>query len=152
MTKNRTSFKPGTRANPHGAPRKMLPASSLKLITADAARGCREKDIARTLGMSAPTWVKCLAEQDEVRAAFDAGRQLLHDALIGKLYERAMSGKSDACLIFATKVLLGYRENDVAVEFRPQINITLPGALPLEKFAALEHEGRKLLTRDAVRG
>jgi len=151
VTKNRTSFKPGIAPNPNGAPRKTIPASELKLITADAARGCREKDIARTLGMSALTWQRIKERDPAVQAAFDAGRQKMHDALIGKLYEKAMKGDT-VSLIFACKILLGYRENDVAMEFRPQITITLPDALPAEKYAALEGKAQRVLTTEARRG
>ena len=143
MARNSTTWKPGTVTNPRGRAPKTIAARDLAAITKLAARGCREKDIARAVGVSPPTWARIRDADPDVRAAFDAGRQVMHDALIGKLYEKAMGGDT-VSLIFACKILLGYRENDAAVEFKPQVTITLPGALPLEKFAALEREARLL--------
>ena len=124
-------------------PRRALTKADLPAITQLAARGVRETDIARALGIGAQTWQRLRREDDAVIAAYDDGKQQLHDSLIGKLYERAMNGDT-ACLIFSCKVLLGYRENEPAAEFRPQINITLPAALPMEKFETLSAEYQKL--------
>jgi hypothetical protein len=144
-------FQKGTSGNPAGMKRKQLTAANLATVTQLASRGCREADIARAVGMCDITWAKYKRDFPATQAALDAGRQIMHDALIGKLYEKAMKGDT-VSLIFACKILLGYRENEVQVEFKPQINITLPGALPLEKFTTLQAEGQKLLAKEARRG
>lgn len=136
---------------PSVPPRKFVDARYLPLITQLAAKGCRASDIARAVGMNERTWVKCLDEQPGVREAFDAGRQQMHDSLVGKLYQRAMHGDT-ACLIFAHKVLLGYRENEPIADQRPVVNITLPGpAASLEDFkrmVTVEQPEPALLTHD----
>ena len=124
-----TQFKPGVSGNPNGQPRILVPARDLHYITELAAKGCRQKDVARGVGLDERTLVKCLNEQPEVREAFDQGRQQLHDSLVNKLVTMALKGNV-AALIYSCKVLLGYRENDVPPDQRPIVNITLPGAAP----------------------
>jgi len=103
------------------------------LITKLAARGVREKDIARAVNVSEPTWIKRKNDEPALRAAFDAGRQVMHDALVSKLFERAMKGDIVPAL-FLLKVVFGYRENDVPDELRPQVVINIPAALPREEY------------------
>lgn len=126
-------FKKGQSGNPAGPRKKTVPASRLALITQLAARGVREKDIARAVDMSADTWVRCRDVQPEVANAFEAGRQAMHDALVGKLYEKAMHGDTIA-LIFALKIFYGYRDNAEVQELRAQVVINLPGATSLDKY------------------
>ena len=90
------------------------------MITKLAARGVREKDIARAVDVSEPTWLSLKRDFPEVQAAVDAGRQVMHDALVGKLYEKAMAGDTIA-LLFAMKVMFGYRENEPPQDTGPRI-------------------------------
>ncbi len=122
-----TQFAKGTSGNPNGPPRILVPQRDLHVVEELAAKGCREKDIARGLGMAQHTWTKCLHEQPEVKDAFDQGRQRLHDSLVNRLVQLALKGNV-ACLIYATKVLLGYKESDGSPDQRPIVNINLPGA------------------------
>jgi len=121
-------FQPGVVTNPNGRPRKLIAAKHLPTIKELAAKGVRVKDICRAIEISEPTWTKCLAEQPEVRDAFDSGRQVMHDALVSKLFERAMKGDLVPNL-FLLKCVFSYREmGDESGEGRPNIVINLPGA------------------------
>jgi len=124
-----TQFRKGTSGNPNGAARTTIAYALLPLIKSMAAKGCRELDIARVSGVNVQTWRKLRDGdlQPEVARALAEGRAILHDQLINKLAQKAMAGDV-ACLIYSTKVLLGYRENDTSQDARPIVNITLPGA------------------------
>ena len=135
-------IKKGEVLNPNGARRRTIASRDLPTITALAARGVRERDIARAVQVSPTTWPRLRDTDPAVNAAFEAGRQQMHDALVGKLYEKAMKGDTVA-LLFSLKVFFGYRENELTHD-RPQINIiNLPGAAPIAEYKGqtLEHEG-----------
>jgi hypothetical protein len=89
------------------------------------------------MGMSHNTFRKLRQADQHIQDALDAGRQVMHDKLVGRLYERAM-GKdqaSIAALIFILKAKFGYRDNgDETGEQRPSVIINLPSALPLSSF------------------
>ena len=157
MPSSDTQFKKGNTIGHKGKPPVPFDTGPmLKVVEELAARGCRQTDIARACGVSAETFLRLLREDAALKNAHDAGRGQMHDALIGRLYQQAMTSPNPACLIYACKVLLGYRENDVPQESRPIINITLPGALPMEKFVALEGKLAKALpptlAKELVRG
>ncbi len=135
----RRLFQKGEVHNPKGAPRKTLSNADLAAVTKLAAKGVREQDIARAVGVGATTWQRLKHEHPEVQAALDSGRQVMHDALVGKLFERAMKGDIVPNL-FLLKTVFGYREGDEPSETRPQITINLPGALPLSAFQGVTIE------------
>jgi len=58
----------------------------------------------------------------------------MHDALIGKL-TRSHGRRQTTSLIFACKILLGYRENDVQSTSAAN-NDHVPGALPMDKYSS----------------
>lgn len=126
-------FAPGNNMNPLGRPKKVVAQRQLADITKLAAKGVREQDIYRAIGMSQHTWERQKAEQPEVQAALDAGRQIMHDALVGKLFERAMKGDIVPNL-FLLKTRFGYREGDEPSETRPQITINMQGTLTAEQY------------------
>ena len=127
-------FLPGKSGNPAGPPRKTVPAHALPLVTKLAARGVREKDMARVVAdMSGATWIAYKKDHPELVAAIDAGRQVMHDALVGKMYELAMAGDTRANE-FLLRVVFGYREDAEALELRPQITISLPAASSVEQY------------------
>jgi hypothetical protein len=139
-------FQKGEVHNPKGAPRKTLAKQDLAAITKLAAKGVRERDIARAVGVSNQVWDRQKVEQPEVQAAFHAGRQVMHDALVGKLFERAMKGDIVPNL-FLLKTVFGYREGDEPQEVRPQITINMQGTLSPEAYReriaarhVIEHE------------
>lgn len=135
-----TQFKPGQIANPQGRRPTKIAKRDLPAISKLAARGVREGDISRWLGVSGPTWQRIKRDQQEVQDALDAGRQKMHDALIGKLYERAMAGET-VPLLFILKARFGYREGDeLGGSAQPQITINLPGAVPLAQYVERVHD------------
>ena len=139
MAKSRTSFKSSNRANPSGRPQKEVATRDLPVITKLAAKGVREKDIARAVGVSEPTWLRIKRDCPEVVAALDAGRQVMHDALVGKLYEKAMRGQ-DVPILFLLKTVFGYAEGTALGDARPQVIINLPSAVPMEQYRTIEGE------------
>jgi hypothetical protein len=140
-------FKKGQSGNPRGGERKLIPTRDLATITELAARGVRQADISRALGLglSGETWRKCLSEQPEVAEAYAEGQRRMHDSLVGRLFDAAMKGAVVPNL-FLLKTRFGYREGDEPSELRPQITINLRGALSPEQYAAarrevIEHDG-----------
>jgi hypothetical protein len=150
-------FVKGQVTNPNGAPRKLVPASQLPNITRLAARGVRERDIARAMGMSQPTWIKCKHDFPEVLKALEDGQQQMHDGLVAQLLTRAKKGDVVPAL-FLLKTRYGYREGEELSNARPQVVINLPGSLPSETFKGLTIDGqpiteaRTLLTKRSERG
>lgn len=145
MPSSDTQFKKGNRIG--AASRNTYDPRDLPRVTELAARGVRVKDIARAIGVSEDTWRLLMVNDSALAAAYDTGRGEMHDKLVGVLFEKAMSGDT-VCILFSLKVFFGYRDqNDPSanLEFRPQINITLPGALPLKEFMQLEGELTKAL-------
>ena len=115
-------------------PKKLLPRNGLEKIRDLASRGFSEKDIARALGMSAKTFLHRKQEEQAVQDALDEGRSIEHQALYGKLMEKALAGDTIA-LLFLLKCRHGYREtvqtNAVQVLFQ------MPAALDPADYAKL---------------
>jgi len=131
-----TRFRKGQSGNPLGREKRSVPVTELATITALAARGVREQDIGRAVGMSQQVWARQRDAQPEVMEALNAGRQQMHDKLVGKLYAKAMSGDT-VSLLFLLKSRFGYREGESAEGARPQVIINLPAAMPtLEQYRA----------------
>jgi hypothetical protein len=61
----------------------------------------------------------------------------MHDALVGKLYEKAMRGQ-DVPILFLLKTVFGYAEGAPLGDARPQVIINLPAAVPLEQYRTIE--------------
>jgi hypothetical protein len=117
--------------------KKILPRGGLEKIRDLASHGHSEKDIARALGMSAPTWTRVKNETPEAQDALDAGRSVEHLALYGKLYEKAMGGDIVA-LLFLLKCRHGYRETlDITQTNAVQIVFQIPAALAADEYAKL---------------
>lgn len=149
----------GTRAlastasfNPNGRPPKKLPADGLALIQKLAARGVRERDIARACGMGHQTFHNLKQQDQSISDALDAGRQQMHDALIGKLYSLAMKGEI-VPLLFILKSRFGYSDGQQPQDQRPQVIINLPAPASVESYPPaqiIEHDSVKAL--EAKRG
>lgn len=120
-----------------GRPKKLLPADGLAKIKDLASRGFSEKDIARSLGTTAKTFSRLKSENVAVVDALDEGRSVEHQALYGKLYEKAMNGEIVA-LLFLLKCRHGYRETaDVTAMNATQIVIQMPGAMDRDAYVKL---------------
>ena len=122
-----TRFVKGRVGNPKGEAPMVLDRALLPTIKQLASRGVREQDIARACGIDPTTWVRIRKEDPEAADAWAAGRQVMHDALVGKLYERAMKGDLVPAL-FLLKCVFHYREDSPAEA--PSIVINLPPAIP----------------------
>lgn len=111
-----------------------LPDNALEIIEEMAATGYREVDIARALDTSWQVFNRIRQENESVANAFEAGRGREHQALVSKLYEKAMKGDTVAAL-FLLKTRHGYREGHV-VEHRSNVDVRLilPEALPAESY------------------
>ena len=136
-------------------PKRRLSSHDYLTISAMAARGFRERDIARRLGMAPDTWRRVRDRDPQALEAFEAGRSELHDELISKLLEKAREGQV-ACLIFSLKILFGYRENQpIEVEHTHNVRIELPAALTPMGYERLQAKAREIpavLDAEAQRG
>ena len=102
-----------------------------------ASRGFSERDIARSIGLCQTTFTLRKNEDPAVQDALDAGRCVEHQALYGKLYEKAMNGEIVA-LLFLLKCRHGYREiGDVAPTNAVQVVISMPGAMDRDAYVKL---------------
>lgn len=117
--------------------KKLLPKGGLEKIRDLSSKGHSEKDIARALGMSQPTWTRLKDENSEAQDALDAGRSIEHLALHGRLYQKAMDGDIVA-LLFLLKCRHGYRETlDVTQTNAVQVIFQIPAALAADEYAKL---------------
>lgn len=106
-------------------------------VAAMAARGFRHEDVARRLGMGREAWQRLRDEDPKALEAFETGRGELHEQLLSNLLVKAREGNVP-CLLFAMKILFGYRENQpVPQEHLHRIRIELPGALSVEQWEKL---------------
>lgn len=108
-----------------------------------AANGHPEYAICRALNIGSPhTWSRIKKEDERAVAALEAGRAAEHQALYGKLYEKAMNGETVA-LLFLLKTRHGYVEGEKPAEpGRVQVTFNLPAPLKPEQYGrTIEHEG-----------
>ena len=120
-----------------GRPRKTVPVELHPKVSAEAAAGSRQIDVAAICEMSADTFRRCLREDEALRCAWDYGRSLLHRELVSKLIEKAKQGET-VPLLFALKVLFGYVEGQpLDGEARaPLVSIVLPAPLSADEYRA----------------
>lgn len=110
-----------------------------KAIYACAAGGFSVVGVAQALGTSKDTLGRWLDEYPELKEAFDQGREQERYMLHNKLYRLAMEQDNASAAMFLLKARHGYREGDQGeTANRVSINFTLPGALPMEQFAAID--------------
>jgi hypothetical protein len=124
-----------------GPPEKTPPANAQERILALAADGFSVVGIAKDLGVSPKTFNRWLDENDALKDAFDQGREQERYALHNMLYRQAMEKGNATAAMFLLKSRHGYREGDQGdTANRATITINLPGAMPLDKFLAIENE------------
>ncbi len=115
-------------------PRRDLDDGDYVIVAAMSARGFRQSDVAKRLGVAHDTWARIRDRDPRALEAFEAGRAELHEELISKLLEKARDGNVP-CLLFSLKILFGYRENSpVEVEHTHNVRIELPAALPADRY------------------
>lgn len=101
----------------------------LEVVEAMAARGNSQKAIAAFLGMSTSVLQKLARDEAAVGLAWQRGKQQLEDELVGMLLAKARKGDT-ACIIYATKALLGFTDQARPQDDRPPaITINLPSSL-----------------------
>jgi hypothetical protein len=101
------------------------------------------------LGISAPTFIKWKNTDPRVVEALERGQERLYNSLVGKLIAKAQGGDTIS-LIYATKALLGLRDNDAPQEARPQVVIHLPGPASATDYARLVNVAPELPTLPAA--
>ena len=117
--------------------KKLIPRDGFAKIRDLASRGYSERDIARSLGMSATTWTRIKNETPAAQDALDEGRSVEHQKLYSKLMEKAMAGDIVA-ILFALKCRHSYRETvDLNQTNAVQITFQIPGALDPSDYAKL---------------
>ena len=127
-----------------GKPRKLPPPDALTVITQATARGASKRGVAAALGCAMETLTRWLEESDELKEAFENGREKERQTLHSVLYDCAVSGQGKDSLIaamFLLKTKFGYFEGDKTTEAnRVSINFQMPGALPLAQFEVIQND------------
>ena len=118
-------------------PRTVGELPGYEVIEQMAARGHREIDIARRLGiMSWSTWTRIKDEDPKALAALEAGRGVEHDRLYGRLFEKAMRGDTIA-LLFLLKTRHNYNDRPEPAPVQAAVQINMPSPLGLEDYTRL---------------
>lgn len=127
-----------------GQPRKEPPPDALAIIQKAAATGASRRGVAMALGVHTTVVQRWLDESEELKEAFEQGRETERQTLHNVLYDCAVGGNGKDSLIaamFLLKARFGYREGEQATEAnRVSINFQLPGAMPLDQFQVIENE------------
>jgi hypothetical protein len=128
------------RPKPLGSGRqlKQPPEGAAVTIRAMAADGFSIVGIAAKFKTSKDTFGRWLDESEELREAFEQGREKERHALHNMLYKQAMEKGNSTAAMFLLKARHGYREGDQGdTGNRVSITFALPGALPMQEFINL---------------
>ena len=132
---------PGKGENAMARPRKRIPRGGLEKINRLAAVGATEAQIASALHMSVPTWRKLRRTDPRAAEVFAEARALEEEALVGRLRRVADDPDHPQALVAAMFLLKSrhhYRDqgpvDGAAAEPRVQISLTLPSAMPAERY------------------
>lgn len=123
-------------------PEKFPPENAVDIVEKLSAKGNSQKTIARALGISHELWRHWRDEKyPKLGEAFERGRAVEHDKLVGALFDTAINGKGAQAVtaaIFLLKARHGYNENAIPDQNGPQVNITfeLPGAVDPKTYEA----------------
>lgn len=124
-----------------GRPLKQPPADAEKIIRELSATGHAIIGIAHALGTSKDTLGRWLDENENLKAAFDQGREKERHTLHNSLYVAATEGGNATAAMFLLKARHGYVEgqqessgNKVSIVFQ------LPGAMPLDQFKVIQND------------
>ena len=127
-----------------GQPRKEIPPDALEVIKTAAATGASRRGVAMALGVHNTVLSRWLEESDELREAFEQGRETERATLHNVLYDCTVAGQGKDSLIaamFLLKARHGYVEGDKASETnRVAVTFNIPGAMPLSQFQVVENE------------
>lgn len=146
MTKAKTPAKRGP-----GQPRKEPPANALEVIRKAASTGASRRGVAMALGVHTTVVQRWLEESDELKEAFEQGRETERQTLHNVLYDCAVGGQGKDSLIaamFLLKARHGYREGEQATEAnRVSVNFNIPAAMPLDQFTVIENDPKSRTER-----
>lgn len=127
-----------------GQPRKDPPPDALAIIKKAAATGASRRGLAMALGVHNTVLSRWLDESEELKEAFEQGRETERQTLHNVLYDCAVGGQGKDSLIaamFLLKARHGYREGEQATEAnRVSVTFNIPAALPLDQFTVIENE------------
>lgn len=126
---------------PTGKPRMRIPKDAEEVIRKLAAEGHSHVGIAAALGCCKNTLTKWMDENPLFRDAMEQGRERERFTLHNVLFTAATVDKNCTAAMFLLKSRHGYREGDQGEQGnRVSINFTLPGAMKLEDFKAIEND------------
>lgn len=131
---------PPTGGNGQGARGVRITELGCKVIEFYAAHGLTQTVIARRLGMTIRSFGACLSRQEEVREAMTAGSSEMEDELSECLMGMARRGNVIAA-IYLTKARLGWRDNDVPVEQKSNLQIVINAPLSVDDFKKMREAG-----------
>ena len=108
---------------------KDVPAGGLDLIREYGAKGVRDAEIARRLGMDPSTFRRLVEENEEVGRAYLDARKTEEDALVGMLFDKAINERDSVAAMFLLKTRHHYRDRgEIQERSTPNIVIQLPAA------------------------
>lgn len=120
-------------------PRKHLPPGAREFILTAAEDGAlSETKICRALGIRFRTWRRILRQDEDAKALWQEAMAVERDAVVQKLFERAMEGETAAA-----RFLLGARhglreQGDTGGDSgRSAVTINLPGSMSRAQYAKL---------------
>lgn len=93
----------------------ILSPDQIKSVERMAKLGLTLDEIAYILRISPKTLDRRLEDDESVRLAYDTGRAIAKETVVGKLFEKIESGNI-AAIIFWLKTQAKWREKDVEVE------------------------------------
>ena len=120
------------------------PPDAAERIRAYAADGFSIRGVAMKLGVSYdPVLLRWMDEFPDLKEAMAEGRENERHTLHNVLYRLATEQSDKVAAMFLLKARHNYRDDgrDEQGGNRVSINFTLPGALPLNDFAVIEHDG-----------
>lgn len=109
-----------------------------KRLTKDRANGLSQATCASRLGISASTLRRIMDDDEDAKAAYDAGTGAMQDELVGLLMQHAREGDRTSA-IFLLKGACGFREvgpTDGSSASAPTVNITLPPPMSADQMQA----------------
>lgn len=114
------------------------PADAAGQIRDLAADGFTVVGVAARMGISFRTFNRWLEDHEDLKDAFDQGREQERFNLHNLLYRQAMEKGNATAAMFLLKARHGYREGDQSAQGGgAQVTVVLPGAMSLQQFASL---------------
>ncbi len=127
-----------------------LTPEAMPIIAELSSKGARERDIARALSMTPPTWRKIKEHDALALEALERGRsewhaRLMHDLSEPECHLEGVSVQQGIALMrqksinamFVLKCRFGYREQGVDEQPLLNVQINLPANASVEKFGKL---------------